>query len=182
MRPPIVSALIVCLCTLAAAPPLTGQDTSRLSPGARIRVEAPPATTDRVTGNLASIDAAGLHLTLKNGDSLSVPRDALESIDVSAGRRSHWVRGAGIGALVGLAFSGTVVIIGSSNDDGLDSLDRALYGAVIVTTTAGGAVLGAITGALIRTEQWVPVSTSDVQWGVGPVAGGGVGLTASLRF
>jgi hypothetical protein len=181
MRRAIVPAHV--LFSLAAVPSLLAQDATGITPGTRIRVEAPPVMSDRVTGTLASIDAARLHLTLENGDRLSVPSDALESIDVSAGRRSHWVRGAGIGALVGLAFSGTVVIIGSSDeDDGLDSLDRALYGAVIVTTTAGGAVLGAITGALIRTEQWEPVPLSNVQWGVGPVAGGGVGVTASLRF
>jgi hypothetical protein len=181
MQPRLVSALI--LGSLAAAPPLAGQDVSGLTPGTRIRVEAPPVTADRVSGSLRSLDATALHLTLEDGKTLAVPRDAVESIDVSAGRRSHWIRGAGIGALAGLAFSGTLVIIGSADDDdGLDSLDRALYGAVIVTTTAGGAVLGAITGALIRTEQWEPIAPADVQWGVGPVAGGAVGVTVSLRF
>jgi hypothetical protein len=67
------------------------------------------------------------------------------------------MRGAGIGALVGLAFGGTVAIVGSADeDDGLD--------------------------ALIRTEQWEPVAQSDLQWGVGPVAGGGLELSVSLRF
>ncbi len=140
-------------------------------------------TPDRVIGSFASIDSATLYLTLENGDRLSVPRDVLESIDASAGRRSHWIRGAGIGALVGLAFGGTVAIVGGADeDDGLDALDRAMYGAVILTTTAGGAVLGAITGALIRTEQWEPVAQSDLRWGVGPVAGGGLEVSVSLRF
>lgn len=181
MRRTTTATLI--LCSLGAAPPLAGQDANGLMPGTRIRVDAPPVTSDRVTGSLESMDATALHIMLADGGSLSVPRAALRSLDVSTGTRSHWVRGAGIGALVGLAFGGTMVLIGSADDDsGLDALDRAMYGAVIVTTTAGGALLGAITGALIRTEQWKTVPPSDMDWGMGPVAGGGVGVSVSLRF
>jgi len=171
------------LILLGLAVPATAQETNALSPGTRVRVEAPTVTDARATGSLASIDATALHLTLADGETLTVPRDAVESIEVSAGRRSHWVRGAGIGALVGLAFSGTLAIIGANEGDGeLTSLDNAMYGAFIVVTTAGSAVVGGITGALIRTEQWEPVPASGVRVGVRPVAGGGVGIGVSLRF
>lgn len=163
--------------------PLAGQAENGIEPGTRIRVEAPTVSNDRATGSLESIDATALHLTLEDGGSLSVPRDALRSIDVSAGRRSHWVRGAGIGALAGLVLSSTMAIIGASEGDAeLTSLDNAMYGAFILVTTAGGAVVGGITGALIRTERWEPVSPAGVQWGVGPTLDGGIGFAVALRF
>jgi len=174
---------IATLLLLGLAVPAAAQDANTLAPGTRVRVEAPTVTDGRTTGSLASIDATVLHLTLEDGETLTVPRDAVESIEVSAGRRSHWVRGSGIGALVGLAFSGTVAIIGANeSDSSLDSLDRAMYGAFIVVTTAGSAVVGGVTGALIRTEQWEPMPASGVRVGVRPVAGGGVGIGVSLRF
>lgn len=66
--------------------------------------------------------------------------------------------------------SGTAVFIGSLQDDESDVFDDV------------DRVLGAIIGAFIRTEQWDPVAPADVQWGLGPVAGGAVGVTVSLRF
>lgn len=175
-----LSALLLSWIGLSA--PLAGQEAG-LEPGTRIRVEAPTVTDGRTAGSLDSIDAAALHLTLQDGGRLTVPRGAVESIEVSAGRRSHWVRGAGIGALVGLAFSGTLAIVGANEGDGeLTSLDNAVYAAFILVTTAGGAVVGGITGAFIRTEQWKPAPASDVQVGVRPVAGGGLGIGVSLRF
>lgn len=171
------------LLGLAVPSSLAAQVATALTPGTRVRVAAPTVTDGRTTGSLTSIGATAFHLAREDGEMLTVPRDAVEVIEVSAGRRSHWVRGAGIGALAGLAVSGTLAIAGANESDSdLDSLDRALYGAFIVVTTAGSALVGGITGALIRTEQWEPVPTSDVQWGAGPVVGGGVGFSLSLRF
>jgi hypothetical protein len=178
------TVLPLLLIGVGAPIPLAAQAADNLlTPGTRIRVEAPTISEGRRAGSLESIDATAIHLTLEDGGSLTVPRGAVESIDVSAGRRSHWVRGAGIGALVGLVFSGTVAIIGASQgDDELTSLDNAMYGAFIVVTTAGSAVVGAITGAFIRTEQWKPVSPSGVQWGLGPTRDGGIGFAVALQF
>lgn len=171
------------LLGLVVPTPLAAQAANGLAPGSRIRVAAPTVTDARAAGSLDSIDAAALHLTLQDGGRLTVPRRAVESIEVSTGRRSHWVRGAGIGALVGLAFSGTLAIVGANQGDSeLTSLDNAMYGAFIVITTAGSAVVGGITGAFIRTEQWEPVPAENVQVGVRPVAGGGLGIGVSLRF
>ena len=130
-------------------------NTTTLAPGARIRVQQGSQT---VTGTLLSLDSAGLVIVTGKADSVTVPRASITAVEVSTGTRSH----AGKGALIGLGtglLTGVVVGIASSGSDDGDFFDFSsgewaagvgLTGAVI------GTGVGAIVGAVIRTDKWAP--------------------------
>lgn len=149
----------------------------------RVRVLAPAFSEKRPVGHLAAMDSTGLRLVQGRADTLFIPRDAVMAVDVSAGRRSHWVRGAAIGGMSGLVLA-TVMWIAdrAENDDRFsDVLDDAFFPMVAVMLGGTGALVGGIIGAVARTEEWDRVPASDLRWTVAPVAGGArVGL--SLRF
>lgn len=150
----------------------------------RVRVLAPTFSRQRPVGTLAGIDSAGLHLVRGSADTVLIPREAVMAIDVSAGRRSHWVRGAAIGGLSGLVLATVVWIVdeaGNDDDPFTDALDRALFPVAAVTLGGAGALVGGVIGAVARTEQWDRVPAADVHWTLGPVARG-VGMGVTLRF
>lgn len=157
---------------------------SGLTRDVRVRVLAPSFSEKRPVGRLAGVDPTGLRLVQGPADTLFIPRDAVMAVDVSAGRRSHWVRGAAIGGLSGLVLATVVWIADNAGDDQdpfSEALDKAFYPAVAVVLGGSGALVGGIIGAVARTEQWDRVPASDLRWSVAPVAGGArVGL--SLRF
>ncbi len=156
----------------------------RLRPGARISVYAPSVSDQPTAGTLEGLDATGLRLTRADGTTLTVRRNDIARMHVSTGMRSHTLTGTGIGALSGLALGGAMVIFGaaSDSDSDIDSLDRAVYTAVMVVTTAGGAVLGTIIGALTQTENWEEVAPSRLQWRLAPTIDGGMSFGFALRI
>jgi len=157
---------------------------SALARDVRVRVLAPSISEKRPVGHLSTVDSTGLRLVQGRADTLFIPRDAVMAVDVSAGRRSHWVRGAAIGGVSGLTFALVMWIVETTeNDDDpfSDMLDDAFFPMVGVVLGGTGALVGGIIGAVARTEQWDRVPASDLRWTVAPVAGGArVGL--SLRF
>jgi hypothetical protein len=177
------ATLVLLLAWIGIPTPATAQDGTGLERGARIRVLAPSFSRRPPVGNLGPMDSTGLHLLRGRGETLVIPWNAVAAVDVSTGRRSHWVRGAAIGGLTGLALA-TVVWVAdesSSQDDPFsDALDAIFYPAVAVTMGASGALVGGVIGAIARTEQWERVPASSLRWGVGPVAGGGVRVMFTL--
>jgi hypothetical protein len=150
----------------------------RLRPGARISVFAPAVMNQPIAGSLEGIDATGLHVTRTDGSSITVPHNDIAQLYVSTGMRSHTLTGTGIGALSGFALGAAMVVVGvaSDSDTDIDSLDRAVYTAVMIITTAGGAVAGTIIGALTQTENWEEVAPSRLRWGIAPTFNGGGGM------
>ncbi len=180
----ILALLCSCLASLAPGP-LAGQGDPGLEPGTRIRVTAPSVYPGRAVGQLQTIDATGLRMSLQGDGDLTVPRDAVSRIDVSEGNRSHWVRGAAIGGLVGLTTGVIAVVAAESSDEELELLpgfDTVVETTAVIVMTVVGAGAGALIGALIRTEQWKPVPAAGVQWGLLPRWDGGVGLVVTLRL
>lgn len=175
--------VVLFACTLLPAW-TAAQATKGIEPGERVSVYAPSVSERPTVGRVQSIDATGMRLGLEDGSSLNLSRNDIRQMYVSRGMRSHTLTGTGIGALSGLALGATVAIIGSTSDsdDPLDSLDRAVYTAFAVITTASGAVAGTIIGALTRSERWDEVMPSDVSWGLTPTLEGGMRVGVALRF
>ena len=149
----------------------------------RVRVLAPSFSQKRPVGTLADLDSTGLRLVRGRADTLFIPRDAVMAVDVSAGKRSHWVRGAAIGGVSGMVLATVMWIADTAGDDDsfADAIDTAFYPAVALTLGGAGALVGGIIGAVARTEQWDRVPATELRWTVRPVASGtGVGLV--LRF
>ncbi len=174
---------LVLLLTGIVGPTVASAQYGGLARDLRVRVLAPGFSTDRPVGNLAGVDSTGLRLVQGRADTLFIPRDAVMAVDVSAGRRSHWVRGAAIGGLSGLVLATVVWIAEEADDDDpiSDVLNDAFFPATAVLLGGTGALVGGVIGAIARTEQWDRLPASEIRWSVAAVAGGArVGL--SLRF
>jgi hypothetical protein len=130
--------------------------------------------------------------TRKGGDPVRVPFDGLTRLEVARGRRSRAAEGAVVGFIPGALFGGWVGLALSCIDAAPS--DRALFSptndycsaragpvlAVAGVVGAGTAIVGAITGAFIKTDRWQRVPTRPVTAGlsIGPVRGG---AAVSLR-
>jgi hypothetical protein len=174
------ATLVLLLAWIGIPAPAAAQDGAGVERGGRIRVLAPAYSRRPPVGNLGPMDSTGLHL-LRGGETLVIPWNAVAAVDVSTGRRSHWVRGAAIGGVSGLVLATAIWIADDNQDDPFaDALDQIFYPAVAVTMGASGALVGGVIGAIARTEQWERVPASSIRWGVGPIAGGGVRLIFTL--
>jgi hypothetical protein len=132
-----------------------------LHPDQRVRVTAPHLELRRQEGRLLSLDRDSLVLTGSTRHWV-VPRHLLTQVDSLRGVRGHALVGLATGAAVGFVVGAmmftphTTACTGSGNY----AKDCRLYRAGIVV---GGAGLGALVGALIRSEQWAPVALDSLR-------------------
>jgi hypothetical protein len=141
--------------------------------GARLRVTT--ATSPAVVGTLAGRDATTLTLATDDSDA---PRrldlSAITRLEVSRGRKSHWLAGLLVGGAAGAAL-GAYYCSGMNCNDGETAPAIAFFGAI-------GAASGALVGALIRTTRWETASPERLVVGVVPVRGRGLGLSVRLSL
>jgi hypothetical protein len=84
-------------------------------PGDRVRVTAPGMGVKKAVAVVRDVRSASLVLTLhRTRTLLTVPFDSMSTLQVSAGRLNHTVRGAVIGGLLGLGL-GSVFVVGFSS-------------------------------------------------------------------
>lgn len=144
--------------------------------GSRIRLLAPTVVTGRIEGVLIHLDEQALLVGGADRPPTSVPRQAIERLEVKTGRRGHKLMGmligAGAGALLGIA-NPCVAMVGCD--------PRNTGGAALIDGLAG-AGWGAGIGALIRTDRWSTVPPESVRVRLGPARGGGVRLSMSVGF
>ena len=157
---------------------IVAQEQPRVQPGARVRVTAAHLPLGRQIGTLAHIDADTLIV-----DSTRVAVQSVRKLEVSTARRSHWRLGAGIGFLVGA--SAGVIAVASSGEDVF--CGELASGAQCVLLGAGflGAVgipVGAIVGALVRTDRWQEVPLDRLSIRALPQRDGTLSLMVSLHF
>lgn len=178
----LVLALVVPLASLGA------QQTPPLAVGARVRVRVPKPGCyypdaaycyRTVVGSLAFIDSATIVVEDENGDTVDVSRAPGTRVAVSTGRSAcgsciavGFVGGAGLGALFGW--------ISIQSQGGASRCGENLCEGVYWFAVPGGAVLGAIIGAVHKSEHWTDVEL-PVRLGVGPV-GRGFAVGLSIAF
>jgi hypothetical protein len=112
---------------------------------------------------------------------------ASDRIEISRGKRSRWLAGAGAGFLVG---AGTTFVLlnrgGSTNPcDPSTNQDAAGMGACVGLAALGGAAgagLGALIGKLFRTDDWQEVPADRVRVSLGPHAGGKFRMALAVTF
>ena len=156
MRRAIVLAGLGAL-TLVAPSRLEAQ---ALAPGTVVRVRAPQILPSQQVGRVVSWEPDTLVLApiLRPSPSTPaawvIPREAIEQLEASAGRRGHATAGFAVGAGVGLAV-GFIVIKNDAACSG-GSTDP-LCGPVVAVFTGGGALLGTLFGAILRTDKWESV-------------------------
>ena len=144
----MVVALLPCVASSAAdAPP----GPAPVSVGSRVRVTSGPATPPTV-GTVAALESGTLVLSIAGLDvPLRVPVADIQTLEVSAGRKSQLWRGALIGAAAG-AIPGILMTVGDYSDDVHG--DDPSPAAVAAIGAAGGALVGAGIGWAIKSEQW----------------------------
>jgi hypothetical protein len=132
-----------------ASPDATGS--ALLPPGTRVRVTfAGPVGS--VTGNLQALDDDRITLIDSENLRLSFPRETVTQLEVSQGRKAHWLLGTVLGTVAG-------ALIGAADPPGCDADGTCWTRAENIGYTAVGlGLIGALAGALYRTDQWVEVS------------------------
>jgi hypothetical protein len=186
---------VVATLLLFGIQPLSAQD-SPLEPGARVRLQvcdphstlftrrgAASVCTARMEGTFVAVSRDTFRLqTEMQVTPSTIPFTSISQLEVSRGRKSHTLLGLAVGSLVGL---GAGALAGGSvdcyalgfRDDGVTC--------VLIGAGAGlvaGSILGAVTGALIRTERWEEVPLEQVRLQVARQPGGGLGLGLSVAF
>ena len=171
------------LCAMLAVLPLAPlgaqqASTSRVSPGARVRVHvAPPPRERTVIGTVTTFGSDTLALApAGDGAEQRIPLATIRQLEVSRGRGvvvSHVVFGAVGGAFLGGLLAGATSRC--SPDQWICFQALAVAGGVIA-----GSVAGAGVGLLIKGERWRTVQLERVA--IFPLDARSVGLSVGLRF
>ncbi|MDH3497541.1 MAG: hypothetical protein OER21_12335 [Gemmatimonadota bacterium] len=168
---------------------LAAQERSLLPLGVRIRVTtATPDTTARArgptrtrfVGTLADLRADAVVLDVDPHDRRVVPFGTLRELEVSRGRQSRTGRGALIGLAAGAAAGVTTVLALCAGGECESSGGNFTgFGALVVGAAGAlaGTGIGALVGALIRTERWEGVSLDGVRLYGGPAGRAGLALS-----
>ncbi len=174
--------LIILTVILTVAPVVTvaAQQPLPLHPGDRIRAMVPSLSSGPLVGTVVAFQTDSL--IVQGGTSTwHLSLASLTHLDVSQGRRSHALLGAGIGLLVGAAVG---VLIASDCDtvEGPFATQGQCTAVGAAVFGGAGALVGALTGALARTEQWAQVPLARLRMSLTPNPGGALQLRASLSF
>jgi hypothetical protein len=139
--------------------------------GQRVRVSTPNGPS--VTGKLVEQDGTKLVVSDQKGSLTAIPVADVSRIELSAGRKSKALLGAVIGAAVGLGV-GLWAATTWCSESGCDNE----VGGVLVLGV-GGAGLGALVGAAVRTERWRQVPAGQPESRLPP---GSSGWRVSMTF
>lgn len=145
--------------------------------GSRVRLWAPAVAGGRIEGTVVRVDDRSLSVG-RDGEALSVPRDAITRFEVGTGRHRHVWQGLGIGAAAGGllgGLSGCFPMVACGGDAG-QHLGAAALGAF------AGAGWGALIGAFVQGEGWRTVPLEQLHLALAPARGGGVGLSVAYSF
>lgn len=165
---------VLCLCSFCAVPHAAGEEARLplLAPGMRVRIFAPGSVDKALVGTIATLDDRSISLAVQgSAERLTVPRERITRLDLSAGPRSRLP-----GALIGAAVGGAAGALAGSQSSSYRDASQA--GGALV-----GVLIGALVGALIPPgEHWNEVPVSGYRVTLGPSRDPGVGLTLSLAF
>lgn len=163
------------------------RDALRLNPrsafatGARVRISAPGNAEGRITGTVVSAGADTLVIRPDAGGSLAVPLSSSLRIEASLGRRTKASKGAAYGFLLGtlamgIPFAAADPFVG----EGVGMGEYIGLGAVYAGVPC--ALIGALIGRSISSEQWHSVPVDRIRLGIAPQRQGSPLLCASFRF
>lgn len=187
--PPSVWAAAAVLALVPCATMSGQQQESAVQSGARVRITAPCSFTAgdcRFEGSLARIGADTITLTVF-GSPVHRSLSTVRRLEVSRGRRSHRLLGAGLGFVVGAGVTYVVLRSGGSTALCNQSANQDAIGtreciALAALGGAAGAGLGALAGGMIKSERWEDVPIERLRVGLWRPPGSAVGLAAAVAF
>jgi hypothetical protein len=178
--PLVLTAFMAALAGDALAQGAPEPPTLRLPVGARVRVRPVAAPGDWVQGTLVSADADGIGFLPENapplaGSELRLPRGTVARLEVATGKKSHWLRGLVVGAVLGVAMGFAIDV--DSTKCQFDDNYACSRGEAVGILGGFFAAAGAGVGALVKTESWMPVALDAL----GPSADAGARVRPAVR-
>jgi hypothetical protein len=179
-----LGALMVIGLMVAPVATIAAQQAPPVKAGDRVRVIAPGVSGSPFVGAVVALEADSL-VVHDSMDTWRLSLASVEKVDLSQGRKSHALLGAGIGFVVGGGVAIAVLYTGGSTSlcDQSANQDAMNSGECIGLTALGGAAgagLGAIIGGLIRTERWQNIPLERLRVSLSPQAGGRLGLALAV--
>jgi hypothetical protein len=176
----IISLIVAPLATIAS------QQSPPVKAGDRVRITAPSVSGSPFVGAFVAIEADSL-VVHDSVDTWRLSLASVEQVDLSRGRQSHTLLGAGIGFLVGGGVAVALLYTGGSTSlcDQSANQDAMNSGECIGLSALGGvagAGLGAIIGGFIRTERWQGIPLKRLRVSLRPQAGSRLGLALAVVF
>ena len=156
MRLALATAFVL---TVLPAATTKGQSVDALSlqVGARARILGPTTDSQYTLIKVASATPDSLHYRLDHVfETRAVAWQQIREMEVSSGSHSNFLRGIGLGLLVGIVAGAGLGAASADGVDGYTAGATAQLGAMV------GGMLGAMAGAglglVARTEDWLPVA------------------------
>jgi len=168
--------LCLVIVSLVQSPAVSAQGgTLTLRPGMSVRVSAPRCGLHNYQTRLDSLRRDTL--ILADGRDLECVLSDVSRLEVSAGGKSHWLAGLGVGFLAGAGVGATVGGMSQECTHEWGSL-CATVGAV--TGASLGLLVGATVGAFIETDRWQQIPLAGVSLRISPTARGAVAVGVSI--
>ena len=189
----LVAAGLLALPLAAVAQPSSVAATVIPERGSRVRLVIPSQEKTgrrQITGTLVQLRRDSVRVRTEDGETTIVALDAMESIDVSRGRRHHALAAVGAGTLIGTGFGALVGFL--SHSDGCASgggycssaprSEDALYGSIL--GGLGGMIVGALFGLTHTTDRWerIPAAGLSRRLSLAPRSTNGIGLVIGVPF
>jgi hypothetical protein len=186
-----------CIMILLWPPAAALSQGVNLEPGQQVRVTAPTYDLHRTPATFRAMrsDTLRLDFTRKRLDhgsvvvdslAVAVPLAMVSKLEVPAGRRSNWDKGARTGALVGGGVGLLLGVAYAACDDswvcpqsGGEKVGAVVVGAVAVGLAGG--LVGTMIGALSSRDAWHDVPLGRARVAVHPTPDG-LALGAAFRF
>lgn len=188
--------LTVCSLVVSWSPLLAQQTAADLQVGQRVRLTYPcepeePAREEstgracRAEGSLALMAGDTLVVEGENSASRHDLND-LSRVQVSSGKKSHWLVGAAIGFVVGTGAAYAALSSGgstgtcdqSANQDAISTGECIALSALVGGFPGAG--VGTVVGLFIRSERWRDVPIAGPRVGLRAVPGAGVQLELTI--
>jgi hypothetical protein len=178
-----LAALIPMLCATTALTALGQNAGPSVQAGDRIRVQRFDVRHPRI-GKLVARSEDSLTVEWLNGARESMSMFEIDQVEVSTGHHHYVARGTAYGLTIGAGVGYAIKkLIDHDRTD--ESAPKTATGtSALLVTLGGGAIFGALTGAL-GTEQWEPTPLGASRRRVGlvvPVSRRQVGVGISAEF
>lgn len=155
--------LLFLMGALVATADLYAQEPLVIRPGQKVRVISPILSSASVTGEVLAADELGFVLRTETGREFSVDRREADSVWVWSGTSGSSRQGAIIGAGIGL-LAGIVIGVRSdcewlftTSEGSCPGFHASAAGIWGIFMGAGGALVGAALGELVRHDNWLEV-------------------------
>jgi hypothetical protein len=162
-----------------AVPSPRAEALALVAPGTSVRLTS-RLVSGHISGRVLSADGESLQILPRRGGAVRVPYASLTALDVTFGSRRHVREGLLVGLLLGVLVGATAEV-----DDDLCDWDEETYcsrGEALAAGVAGGGLLGAGIGALIKTDRWQAVAIDELRVGLVPLRGRGAGLALAVAW